>query len=164
MAFGFGEATVYRQAVTRSPADWRIRSTPAQTGSTFPSSRQLGPLDVAFENGAPEPRDQPLSNVHEPFVKGGLHRLQIVCVVGLGPREDGGAVGRLDRHQGQIIAQPEGILARDIDKRAPRTFRMDRVSRPRLLPEVRFHPDMDVIQAQLAPSDRWRPLTGTWAA
>lgn len=54
------------------------------------------------------------------------------------------------------------VLARDIDKGEPRMFRMDRIARPRLLPNVVFRPDMAVIQAQLPDLERWRPLTGRW--
>ena len=54
------------------------------------------------------------------------------------------------------------VLARDLDKREPRTFRMDRISRPRILPDVVFQPNINVIQAQLPDHDRWRPLIGQW--
>jgi predicted DNA-binding transcriptional regulator YafY len=55
------------------------------------------------------------------------------------------------------------VLARDVDKGEPRMFRMDRIARPRLLPDVTFRPDMQVIQAQLPDLDRWRPLSGAWS-
>jgi predicted DNA-binding transcriptional regulator YafY len=54
------------------------------------------------------------------------------------------------------------VLARDVDKNVPRTFRMDRIARPRLLREITFRPDVLVIRAQLPESDRWRPLSGSW--
>lgn len=54
------------------------------------------------------------------------------------------------------------VLARDVDKGEPRTFRMDRIARPRILKELAFRPDTAVIQAQLADLERWRPLTGRW--
>jgi predicted DNA-binding transcriptional regulator YafY len=54
------------------------------------------------------------------------------------------------------------ILARDVDKGEPRMFRMDRIGRPRVLPEVRFRPDLEVVRSQLPDMDRWRPLTGRW--
>src|SRR5262249_2429599 len=56
------------------------------------------------------------------------------------------------------------VLARDIDKAEPRMFRMDRMSRPRLLPDVTFHPDIKVIQSQLADHEGFRPLTGRWGS
>ncbi|WP_241758115.1 helix-turn-helix transcriptional regulator [Myxococcus landrumensis] len=40
------------------------------------------------------------------------------------------------------------ILARDVEKEAARMFRMDRVHRPRLVPERRFTPDMEGLKAQ----------------
>lgn len=55
------------------------------------------------------------------------------------------------------------MLARDVDKREPRTFRMDRIARPRILHELTFRPDTAVIQAQLYDLERWRPLTGRWS-
>jgi predicted DNA-binding transcriptional regulator YafY len=55
------------------------------------------------------------------------------------------------------------VLARDVDKSEPRTFRMDRIARPRILDDLSFRPDTAVIQAQVPDLDRWRPLTGRWA-
>ena len=52
------------------------------------------------------------------------------------------------------------VLARDIDKREPRMFRMDRISRARLLPEDRFRPDFSVIDVQVPDRERWHPLAG----
>src|SRR5215217_627495 len=40
------------------------------------------------------------------------------------------------------------VLARDVEKSAARMFRMDRVHRPRLVPERRFIPDMEGLKAQ----------------
>jgi predicted DNA-binding transcriptional regulator YafY len=65
---------------------------------------------------------------------------------------------------GLLVTSPAWyILARDVDKREPRTFRMDRIARPRLLREIGFRPDVDVIRAQLPDLEAWRPLTGAWA-
>jgi predicted DNA-binding transcriptional regulator YafY len=70
---------------------------------------------------------------------------------------------RVEPH-GLLVEPPVWyVLARDIDKGEPRTFRMDRISRPRLLPDVVFRPDIGMIQAQLPDNDRWRPLSGRWA-
>jgi predicted DNA-binding transcriptional regulator YafY len=55
------------------------------------------------------------------------------------------------------------ILARDIDKRVPRTFRMDRITRPRILSDQTFQAETSVIQTQLQDLERWRPLTGRWS-
>jgi hypothetical protein len=40
---------------------------------------------------------------------------------------------------------------------------MDRISRPRILADIVFRPDITVIRAQLPDPDRWRPLMGRWA-
>jgi hypothetical protein len=54
------------------------------------------------------------------------------------------------------------VLARDVDKREPPTFRMDRIARPRILSGIIFHPDINVMRAQLPDQDRWHPLIGLW--
>jgi predicted DNA-binding transcriptional regulator YafY len=70
---------------------------------------------------------------------------------------------RVEPH-GLLVQSPVWyVLARDVDKAEPRTFRMDRISRPRILADIRFRPDISVIQAQLPDRDRWQPLTGRWA-
>jgi predicted DNA-binding transcriptional regulator YafY len=71
---------------------------------------------------------------------------------------------RIEPH-GLLVETPVWyVLARDLDKAEPRMFRMDRISRPRLLTDIAFRPDMRVIQTQLLPDlERFRPLTGSWA-
>jgi predicted DNA-binding transcriptional regulator YafY len=88
--------------------------------------------------------------------------------VGLGfhyvDREGKKTVRRVEPH-GLLVEPPVWyVLGRDIDKAEPRTFRMDRIARPRLLPEIAFRPDIRVVQAQLPDLERWRPLTGKWTA
>jgi predicted DNA-binding transcriptional regulator YafY len=86
--------------------------------------------------------------------------------VGLGfhytDREGRKTARRVEPHG--LLAEPPVwyVLARDVDKGEPRTFRMDRIARPRVLPDVVFRPDIRVIQAQLPDLERWRPLTGRW--
>ena len=55
------------------------------------------------------------------------------------------------------------LLARDVDKGEPRTFRMDRIARPKLLRDVSFRPDLRLIQSQFPDLEQWRPLMGRWA-
>jgi predicted DNA-binding transcriptional regulator YafY len=50
------------------------------------------------------------------------------------------------------------VLGRDVDKAEPRTFRMDRISRPRILGDVRFRPSLEEVAAQVPDQQRWRPL------
>ncbi|HEU5074230.1 MAG TPA: WYL domain-containing protein [Polyangiaceae bacterium] len=67
---------------------------------------------------------------------------------------------RIEPH-GLLVETPVWyLLARDVDKSAPRTFRMDRIQRPALLADVRFRPDMRVVEAQLPDTQCWRPLIG----
>jgi predicted DNA-binding transcriptional regulator YafY len=69
---------------------------------------------------------------------------------------------RVEPH-GLLVEPPVWyVLARDVDKREPRTFRMDRISRPRVLRNILFRPDLAVIQVQLPDRERWRPLIGRW--
>lgn len=53
------------------------------------------------------------------------------------------------------------ILSRDVDKREPRTFRMDRISRPRIVQTIAFQPDADIVRAQVPQGKEWRPLVGS---
>jgi predicted DNA-binding transcriptional regulator YafY len=71
-------------------------------------------------------------------------------------------VRRVEPHG--LLAEPPVwyVLARDVDKGEPRMFRMDRIARPNVLPDITFQPDMNVIQAQLPDLELWRPLTGGW--
>jgi predicted DNA-binding transcriptional regulator YafY len=86
--------------------------------------------------------------------------------VGLGfvyiDREGRQSQRRVEPH-GLLVEPPVWyVLARDVDKGEPRTFRMDRISRPRILGDIRFRPDPTVIQIQLPDRERWRPLSGRW--
>lgn len=78
-------------------------------------------------------------------------------------REDRTTSRRIEPH-GLLVQSPVWyVLARDVDKAEPRMFRMDRISRPRILADIRFRPDIAVIQVQLPDCEHWRPLTGRWA-
>ena len=67
---------------------------------------------------------------------------------------------RIEPH-GLLVEPPVWyILARDLDAEEPRTFRMDRIGRPRLLRDASFRPDFSVIESQLPEKNRWHPLTG----
>ena len=62
-------------------------------------------------------------------------------------REGRSSTRRIEPH-GLLVEPPVWyILARDRVNAAPRMFRMDRVSRPRLAPDVEFVPDSAVIDA-----------------
>src|SRR5690606_5281730 len=79
-------------------------------------------------------------------------------------REDRTTSRRIEPH-GLLVQSPVWyVLARDVDKAEPRMFRMDRISRPRILADITFHPDLAVIQLQLPDRESWRPLTGRWTA
>lgn len=82
---------------------------------------------------------------------------------GLGFRyadRDGRPTARRVEPHGLLVQPPVWyLLARDVDKDEPRTFRMDRVSEPCSLLEIRFAPDLAVVEAQLPAGLPWRPLT-----
>jgi predicted DNA-binding transcriptional regulator YafY len=111
------------------------------------------PASLTIRAGAGKPPEQLLSLFEEAFSAGlglGFHYVD---------REGKPSVRRIEPH-GLLVEPPVWyLLARDVDKLEPRTFRMDRVSRPRLLHDVRFRPDLALIQAQLPDQERWRPLT-----
>ena len=62
-----------------------------------------------------------------------------------------------------LLVQPPVwyILSRDVEKGEPRTFRMDRISHPRIVPTIVFQPDVDVLRAQVPQGREWRPLVGS---
>lgn len=77
-------------------------------------------------------------------------------------REGRSSARRIEPH-GLLVETPVWyVLARDVDKQEARTFRMDRIARPRILRDVRFRPDLELIQAQVPNLSCWRPLTGRW--
>ncbi|WP_447978456.1 helix-turn-helix transcriptional regulator [Candidatus Nitrospira bockiana] len=68
------------------------------------------------------------------------------------------SVRRIEPH-GLLVETPVWyILARDVDKQEPRTFRMDRITHPTLAPQIRFTPDLRLIQAQVPEPEKRRPL------
>jgi predicted DNA-binding transcriptional regulator YafY len=123
-----------RRVVAGEPASAKIR---AGAGAAPPELLQL--FEKAFSNG-----------------------------IGLGfqytDREGRKTDRRIEPH-GLLVETPVWyVLARDVDKSEPRMFRMDRISRPRILSDITFRPDVQIIQATLPDLERWRPLTGRWAA
>jgi len=116
------------------------------------------PASAKIRAGAGGPPQELLRLFEEAFSSG----------LGLGfhytDREGRASSRRIEPH-GLLVEPPVWyVLARDVDKREPRMFRMDRIARPRLLPEIVFRPDVRILEAQLCDHDRWRPLTGSWSA
>jgi predicted DNA-binding transcriptional regulator YafY len=114
------------------------------------------PASAKIRDGAGVIPHQLLGLFEEAFSRG----------VGLGfnytDRDGKNTVRRIEPHG--LLAEPPVwyVLARDVDKSEPRMFRMDRISRPGLLPDIIFRPDLRVIQEQIPDLQRWRPLTGRW--
>jgi predicted DNA-binding transcriptional regulator YafY len=96
-----------------------------------------------------------------------LCRFEEAFTVGIGlgfhyrDREGKESIRRVEPH-GLLVQSPVWyVLARDLEKAAPRMFRMDRISRPRLLEGVRFRPDVAVLRELLCEHTGFRPLLGT---
>lgn len=69
----------------------------------------------------------------------------------------GEATSRRVEPHGLLVKPPVWyVLSRDVDKGEPRSFRMDRISAPRLLPDVSFRPDLDVVRALVESHKRYR--------
>lgn len=111
------------------------------------------PASVRVRSGLGSPPKELLHLFEEAFTRGaglGFHYVD---------REGRTSTRRVEPH-GLLVEPPVWyVLARDNDKGEPRTFRMDRISRPRILEDVRFRPSLEVIRAQLVDEERWRPLT-----
>lgn len=76
-------------------------------------------------------------------------------------REGRLSVRRVEPHGLLVQAPVWYVLGRDVDKAAPRMFRMDRITQPRVVSTLGFRPDVAVITEQLNPECSWRPLFGT---
>lgn len=107
--------------------------------------------DIRSSAGAPPP--ELLRFFEEAFSSGcglGFHYTD---------REGRRSARRIEPH-GLLVTPPVWyLLARDVEKGTPRTFRMDRIARPTLLRDIAFRPDPAIIQAQLLDGQGWEPLT-----
>lgn len=73
-------------------------------------------------------------------------------------REGKESLRRVEPH-GLLVEPPVWyVLAHDLDREAPRTFRMDRVSRPRLLADRTFRPRLEVVRALTTHLDEEAPV------
>lgn len=66
------------------------------------------------------------------------------------------SVRRIEPHGLLVKAPVWYVLARDCDKLAPRSFRMDRIASPRLLPAVTFRPDLEIVRELSARHNSYR--------
>jgi len=62
-----------------------------------------------------------------------------------------------------LLVQPPiwYILAWDVGKKQPRTFRMDRILRPRIWQTTKFRPDINIVRVQVPHTGEWKPLLGS---
>lgn len=79
-------------------------------------------------------------------------------------REGKNSARRVEPHGLLVVTPIWYLLARDLEKKEPRMFRMDRLARPRLLPDVTFRPDIRLIRSMFSNTDWSSPLTGRWTS
>ena len=76
--------------------------------------------------------------------------------------KNGGSSRRTVEPHGLLVQPPVWyILSRDIEQREPRTFRMDRIARPRIWRATTFRPDLEILRVQIPKTNQWRPLLGS---
>jgi predicted DNA-binding transcriptional regulator YafY len=73
-------------------------------------------------------------------------------------RKGNQTVRQVEPHGLLLLAPVWYLVSRDIEKGEFRTFRMDRISQPRLLREQRFRPDRALLMANLPADVPWKPL------
>jgi len=111
------------------------------------------PVSENLRAGAGRPPRELLRLVEEAFTAG------VALAFDYTDRNGQPSSRRVETH-GLLVQSPVWyLLTRDIDKGEPRVFRMDRVARPRLLLDLRFRPDHEVLRASV-PADHfhWKPL------
>lgn len=70
---------------------------------------------------------------------------------------------RVEPH-GLLVTTPMWfVVGVDVGSGGRRMFRMDRIARPRVLADVRFRPDAQLMREMFSDVAHWRPLTGRWA-
>lgn len=107
-----------RRVVVGNPASQTVRQ-----GAAAPPAELLGLFERAFTSG--------------------------VCMAFDYRDRNGQESRRRVEPHGLLVEPPVWyILSHDLDRAAPRMFRMDRISRPALLPALTFRPDQAVVRAQ----------------
>jgi predicted DNA-binding transcriptional regulator YafY len=72
---------------------------------------------------------------------------------------EGAQTRRIIEPHGLLVNPPVWyILARDVEKKELRAFRMDRIAQPRKVHTLTFQPDVNVVRAQVPQGTEWRPL------
>jgi predicted DNA-binding transcriptional regulator YafY len=111
------------------------------------------PASATIRGGAAAPPPELLSVFEDAFSAGHGLAFQYVDRTGAETR-------RTVEPHGLLVQPPIWyVLSRDVDSGALRTFRMDRISRPRILRGMTFQPDLDIVRAQVPQRKEWRPLS-----
>lgn len=162
--------TAVHLAVEEVVALWLAASL-SSTGSSLPwGSAARSGLDKLFAS-VPRERSRSMRELCQRVVVGRAASPRVLAELGAPPAEllaifeqafreqvclafdyedrNGKRTRRCVEPHGLLVESPVWyILARDVEKEAARMFRMDRVHRPRLVPERSFTPDMEGLKAQ----------------
>ncbi|WXH32818.1 hypothetical protein WA016_06815 [Myxococcus stipitatus] len=162
--------TAVHLAVEEVVALWLAASL-SSTGSSLPwGSAARSGLDKLFAS-VPRERSRSMRELCQRVVVGRAASPRVLAELGAPPAEllaifeqafreqvclsfdyedrNGKRTRRCVEPHGLLVESPVWyILARDVEKEAARMFRMDRVRRPRLVPERSFTPDMEGLKAQ----------------
>jgi predicted DNA-binding transcriptional regulator YafY len=110
------------------------------------------PASEQLRAGAGRPPRELLRLFEEAFTEG------MALAFAYGDRHGNRTQRQIEPH-GLLVQPPVWyLIARDIEKGEFRTFRMDRISQPRLLRQQRFRPDRAALMAALPKRMPWKPL------
>jgi predicted DNA-binding transcriptional regulator YafY len=155
----------------------------AQAASDLPWSPAANSALTKLLGSLPKARAKELRALCRRVIIGAAPSAQVVASAGSTPKEllsrfeqafsrghglgfdyrdrNGQRSTRRTEPHGLLVQSPVWyLLTRDIDKDGPRMFRMDRISRPHVLPELHFRPDAAVIWSQLPEDCEFWPLLG----
>jgi predicted DNA-binding transcriptional regulator YafY len=116
----------------------------------------VGPdASAAIRGGAGAPPPELLRIFEDAFSRGHGLTFQYVDRAGAETR-------RTIEPHGLLVQPPVWyILSRDVETGQPRTFRMDRISHPRIVRTMAFQADVDVVRVQVPHGKEWRSLSGS---
>ena len=114
------------------------------------------PASVAIRSGASGAPAELLRIFEDAFSNGQTLRFSYINKSGQESR-------RTIQPHGLLVQPPIWyVLGWDVGKRAPRTFRMDRILRPRIWQTAPFRPDLEIVRVQVPHTSEWKPLLGSW--
>lgn len=113
------------------------------------------PASVAIRAGAGAAPPELLRMFEDAFSSGQTLRFSYI-------NKSGEESRRTVEPHGLLVQPPIWyILAWDVGKKQPRTFRMDRILRPRIWQTTKFRPDINIVRVQVPHTGEWKPLLGS---